>query len=65
MKICSVILSAGKGSRMKSGIPKPFHKLANLELIDWVLNNLNSIKIDKKIIVTSKENCFYKAKRIF
>ena len=46
MNVCTVILGAGKGSRMKSITPKPFHKVANLELIDWVLNTLNSIKID-------------------
>ena len=53
MNVCTVILGAGKGSRMKSITPKPFHKVANLRLIDWVLNTHNSIKIDKKIIVTS------------
>ncbi len=55
MNVCTVILGAGKGSRMKSVTPKPFHKVANLKLIDWVLNTHNSIKIDKKIIVTSKD----------
>ena len=54
MNVCTVILGAGKGSRMKSITPKPFHKVANLKLIDWVLNTYNSIKIDKKVIVTSK-----------
>ena len=48
MNVCTVILGAGKGSRMKSITPKPFHKVANLKLIDWVLNTHNSIKIDKK-----------------
>ena len=55
MDVCTVILGAGKGTRMKSITPKPFHKVANLRLIDWVLNTHNSIKIDKKIIVTSKD----------
>ena len=55
MNVCTVILGAGKGSRMKSITPKPFHKVANLKLIDWVINTHNSIKIDKKIIVTSKD----------
>ena len=44
MNVCTVILGAGKGSRMKSITPKPFHKVANLKLIDWVLNTYNSIK---------------------
>ena len=55
MNVCTVILGAGKGSRMKSITPKPFHKIANLKLIDWVLNTQNSLKIDKKIIVTSND----------
>ena len=55
MNVCTVILGAGKGSRMKSMTPKPFHKVANLKLIDWVLNTHSSIKIDKKIIVTSED----------
>ena len=55
MNVCTVILGAGKGSRMKSVTPKPFHKVANLRLIDWVLNTHNSLKIDKKIIVTSND----------
>ena len=55
MNVCTVILGAGKGSRMKSITPKPFHKVANLKLIDWVLKTHNSIQIDKKIIVTSKD----------
>tara|TARA_E500000178_G_C17024609_1_gene757333 strand:- start:1722 stop:3020 length:1299 start_codon:yes stop_codon:yes gene_type:complete len=54
MNICTVILGAGNGSRMKSEIPKPFHEIANLPLIDWVLNVCSSFKVDKKIIVTSK-----------
>ncbi len=60
MNVCTVILGAGKGSRMKSNTPKPFHKVANLELIDWVLNTHNLVKIDKKIIVTSKDINFSK-----
>ncbi len=64
MKVCTVILGAGKSSRMNSNIPKPFHKVANLKLIDWILNLLNSVKIDKKIIVTSKNVNFSAYKNI-
>ena len=64
MKVCTVILGAGKSSRMNSNIPKPFHKIANLKLIDWILNLLNSVKMDKKIIVTSKNVNFSAYKNI-
>ena len=47
MKICSVILCAGKGSRMKSDIPKPFHKIAGMSMLDWVINANCSINPKK------------------
>lgn len=55
MKICSVILSAGKGSRMKSDIPKPFHKIAGARMIDWVINANYSINPNKIVIVSSNK----------
>lgn len=63
MKVCTVILGAGKSSRMKSTIPKPFHKIANLKMIDWLLNLFSSINVDKKIIVTSKDVNFLEYKK--
>ena len=52
-----VILSAGKGSRMKSELPKVLHKIANRTIFDFVLNYVNQIeKYDKNIIaVTSND----------
>ena len=50
MKITTVILAAGKGSRMRSELPKVLHKIAHKPLLQHVyelssqLNN-NSIKI--------------------
>ena len=58
MKICSIILSAGKSSRMKSDIPKPFHKIAGLKMIDWVLNANKSISLDRMLIVSSDKTLF-------
>ncbi|RKZ30957.1 hypothetical protein DRQ33_07445, partial [bacterium] len=36
----AVILSAGKGKRMKSNLPKVLHKLAGKTLIDWVIDTI-------------------------
>ena len=58
MKILSIILAAGKGNRMKSKIPKPFHKIANLKMIDWVINVNKSIDVNKLIIVGSENEFF-------
>ena len=58
MKICSVILSAGKGSRMKSDIPKPFHKIAGMSMLDWVINANCSINPNKIVIVSSNMSDF-------
>ena len=58
MKICSIILSAGKSSRMKSEIPKPFHKIAGKKMIDWVINANTSVDIKKLIIISQNQKDF-------
>ena len=47
----AIILSAGKGKRMKSTIPKVLHRLAGKSLIDWVIETLAPLKFEKIIIV--------------
>ncbi len=52
-----VILTAGKGSRMNSELPKIMHKVASLTLFEHVLMCVNDVKIGKKntIIITSQD----------
>ena len=38
-----VILAAGQGTRMKSGLPKVLHRLSGLTLLDHVLNTAGSL----------------------
>lgn len=38
-----VVLAAGKGTRMKSGLPKVLHQAAGLPLIEWVLRLARSL----------------------
>ncbi|MCF8495094.1 MAG: bifunctional UDP-N-acetylglucosamine diphosphorylase/glucosamine-1-phosphate N-acetyltransferase GlmU [Alphaproteobacteria bacterium] len=50
-----VILAAGRGSRMKSGLPKVLHPLAGLPMIGWLLKTAESLDPEKIIIVVSPD----------
>ena len=39
-----VILAAGKGTRMKSDVPKVLHRIAGRALIDWVLQTAGALR---------------------
>ncbi len=55
MEICSIILSAGKGSRMLSSIPKPLHLISGKTMLQWVIDANKSAGIKKSVIVIPKE----------
>ena len=55
MEICSIILSAGKGSRMFSDIPKPLHLISGKTMLEWVIDANKLANIKKNIIVIPKE----------
>jgi len=46
-----VILAAGKGTRMKSAIPKVLHHLAGLPLIEHVLRTVDQLDVASKVLV--------------
>ena len=55
-KVNIVVLTAGKGSRMNSELPKIFHKVAGRSLFEHVLSSVEKIKADKNIIaITSND----------
>ena len=56
MDVCSIILSAGKGSRMFSDIPKPLHLISGKTMLERVIDANKSANIKKCIIVIPK-NC--------
>ncbi len=45
------ILAAGKGTRMKSTLPKVLQPLLETPLIEWVLNSCKELKVDRFLIV--------------
>ncbi len=51
MEIKSVILAAGKGTRMKSNTPKVLHKIMGKTLLGYVLDNAKNISEESFVIV--------------
>ena len=51
-----VILTAGKGSRMKSDLPKIMHKVAGRTLFEHVLACIENVKVEKNIIVITSND---------
>ena len=55
-KIAAVILAAGRGTRMKSEVPKVLQKLHSRPLLSFVIDMLEELNIDKKILVVGHKD---------
>ena len=51
-QIKSIILAAGKGTRMKSETPKVLHKIFNKELLGYVIDAVTAPVWLKKIMLS-------------
>ena len=51
MKNYAIVLAAGKGTRMKTDLPKASYPLLKKPMIKYVLNALDESSIDEKIVV--------------
>lgn len=49
--LVAVIMAAGKGTRMKSKLPKVMHSLAGKTLIEHVLDVVNQIGVDHPLVI--------------
>lgn len=47
MKNYAIILAAGKGTRMKSDLPKVLHKVTGLTMLEHVFRSVSAIKPEK------------------
>ena len=54
MEIKSIILAAGKGTRMKSETPKVLHKIFDKTLLGYVLDSIKSFSDEAFVIVGHK-----------
>lgn len=59
MKHVAIVLAAGKGSRMKSDIPKQFLKIQEKPVLYYSLKTLEESFIDEVILVTGAELVTY------
>ncbi|MDC3081014.1 bifunctional UDP-N-acetylglucosamine diphosphorylase/glucosamine-1-phosphate N-acetyltransferase GlmU [Paracoccaceae bacterium] len=55
MTVSTIILAAGKGTRMKSPTPKILHKVAGKQLIAFSVDLANAVKSKETIVVTSED----------
>ncbi|MBX3634666.1 MAG: bifunctional UDP-N-acetylglucosamine diphosphorylase/glucosamine-1-phosphate N-acetyltransferase GlmU [Rubrivivax sp.] len=52
MALNVVVMAAGKGTRMKSALPKVLHRLAGTSLLQHVLNAAAAIGADRTVVIT-------------
>ena len=51
MKLATIVLAAGEGTRMKSDLPKVLHTLAGLPMLSHVLNVCNELEPEQQILI--------------
>jgi bifunctional UDP-N-acetylglucosamine pyrophosphorylase/glucosamine-1-phosphate N-acetyltransferase len=53
--IDAVVLAAGKGTRMKSDLPKVLHRIAGRPLLNHVLDSVEAVGIDHTVVVVGHQ----------
>ena len=51
----SLVLGGGKGTRMKSSVPKLLHKICGKSMLRWVVDSVSNAGAEKILIVTSPQ----------
>jgi bifunctional UDP-N-acetylglucosamine pyrophosphorylase/glucosamine-1-phosphate N-acetyltransferase len=55
MQLAAVILAAGKGTRMKSGLPKVLHQVCGRPMVEHVLLAVQSMEVKKTVLVVGHQ----------
>lgn len=51
MTVSAIVLAAGKGTRMKSDLPKPLHLIRGRSMLAWVIGALEGVELDAIAVV--------------
>ena len=49
--VAVAILAAGRGTRMKSDLPKVLHRLGGKALVEWVLGSLSEVEVARRLVI--------------
>lgn len=49
--VAVAILAAGRGTRMKSDLPKVLHQLGGKSLVEWVLSSLSAVETVRRLVI--------------
>lgn len=49
--VTALILAAGKGTRMKSKLPKVLHKIGGQAMVEKVLHTVDALGVEKKVVI--------------
>ncbi|HET6665508.1 MAG TPA: NTP transferase domain-containing protein [Acidimicrobiales bacterium] len=49
--LSAIVLAAGEGTRMRSNRPKPLHLLCGKAMVDYVLDSLADLHLDRAVVV--------------
>ncbi|MEB3273701.1 MAG: bifunctional UDP-N-acetylglucosamine diphosphorylase/glucosamine-1-phosphate N-acetyltransferase GlmU [Prochlorothrix sp.] len=49
--VAVAILAAGKGTRMKSGLPKVLHQLGGRSLVEWVIRSIDPLPVSHTFVI--------------
>lgn len=52
-KLAAVVMAAGLGTRMRSSVPKHFHRILGRRMVDWVVGSARAAGADPLVVVTS------------
>ena len=56
MSVSAIILAAGDGTRMKSSIPKVYHKIGGLSLLDHIVSTLHTVGVEDVVAVIREQD---------
>ncbi|XHX77813.1 MAG: bifunctional UDP-N-acetylglucosamine diphosphorylase/glucosamine-1-phosphate N-acetyltransferase GlmU [Stenomitos frigidus ULC029] len=49
--VAVAILAAGRGTRMKSDLPKVLHRLGDKTLVEWVMGSVSAVDVDRRLVI--------------